>query len=90
MSRYIKKCKLCGKAYEACHTPYNGLFRWRDVACCPEHADEYCRLVMESRDHHDAINQIKADMQEKIMVDNDTFEAESVCRTDNGSELGSE
>ena len=47
-----KVCKICGKEYEACHTlrqNLNGEFRWKDVACCPEHGAEYLRQIMESR-----------------------------------------
>lgn len=48
----IKICKVCGKEYEACHTlrpNLNSEFRWKDVACCPEHGAEYLRQIMESR-----------------------------------------
>ena len=47
-----KICKVCGKEYEACHTlrpNMNSEFRWQDVACCPEHGQEYLRQIMASR-----------------------------------------
>lgn len=45
-----KICKICGKEYKYCKTEsLKSVFRWRDVACCPEHGREYFRLVMESR-----------------------------------------
>lgn len=41
---------MCGKSYEACHTPNpNQIFRWFDVACSRECAREYIRLVEEAR-----------------------------------------
>lgn len=46
----IKKCKVCGCEYEACHTNKisNG-FRWQDVACSPECGAIYLARVMEAR-----------------------------------------
>ena len=49
MPRVMKICKECGKEYEACHTPNPGIFRWRDIACSYECAQEYVRKVMEAR-----------------------------------------
>lgn len=43
---------MCGKEYEACHTlrpNLNSEFRWQDVACCPEHGQEYLRQILISR-----------------------------------------
>ena len=48
----IKKCKVCGKEYEACHSIRPNLeneFRWRDVACCEEHGAEYLRQILAAR-----------------------------------------
>lgn len=48
----IKVCKVCGKEYEACHTlrpNLNNEFRWQDVACSPEHGEEYLRQILISR-----------------------------------------
>lgn len=47
-----KICRVCGKEYESCHTlrpNLNSEFRWQDVACCPEHGQEYLRMVMSAR-----------------------------------------
>lgn len=47
-----KICRVCGKEYEACHTlrpNLNSEFRWQEVACCPEHGQEYLRKILESR-----------------------------------------
>lgn len=47
-----KICRVCGKEYEACHTlrpNLNSEFRWQDVACCPEHGQEYLMKVLKSR-----------------------------------------
>ena len=51
MPKGMKTCKVCGKKYEYCRNlvPSNVTFRWQDVACCPEHGEEYLRQVMEAR-----------------------------------------
>jgi len=46
-----KKCKTCGKLYEACRTPNpHGVFRWRDVACSVECAEKYLAAIEKSRE----------------------------------------
>lgn len=44
-------CKVCGKPYEYCHTNRTtaDIFRWQDVACCPEHGSTYFDMILESR-----------------------------------------
>ena len=51
MTKAIKICKICGKEYEACHTFRldEDIFRWQDVACCPEHGAEYFAKIAASR-----------------------------------------
>lgn len=52
MATAVKKCRVCGKEYEACHTMMNkaaGVFRWQEVACSPECGAEYLRRVTQSR-----------------------------------------
>lgn len=51
METATRKCRVCGAEYEYCHTlrTVAGVFRWQDVACCPEHGSEYLALVMASR-----------------------------------------
>ena len=51
MPKGIRNCKICGKAYEYCHTMRSNpeMFRWQDVACCPEHGAQYLALVLEAR-----------------------------------------
>ena len=51
MATAIKKCKVCGNDYEYCHTVRRvaGVFRWQDVACCPEHGSIYLAQIRESR-----------------------------------------
>lgn len=51
MATAIKKCRVCGKAYEACHTlrQNSGVFRWQDVACSPECGSIYLAKIEESR-----------------------------------------
>lgn len=47
----MKRCKVCGKEYEYCHTLLraDGVFRWQDVACSPECGSKYLAAVIESR-----------------------------------------
>lgn len=52
MATAVKKCRVCGKEYEACRTMMNaaaGVFRWQEVACSPECGAEYLRRVTEAR-----------------------------------------
>lgn len=44
-------CKVCGKEYEYCHTlrRIEGIFRYQDVACCPEHGSVYLAEIEASR-----------------------------------------
>lgn len=58
MATAIKKCRVCGKEYEACHSAkrVDGVFRWKDVACSPECGATYLALIRESRaNKHDAV-----------------------------------
>lgn len=51
MAIATKKCKVCGKEYEYCHTMRRtpGVFRYQDVACCPEHGSIYLSRIIASR-----------------------------------------
>lgn len=51
MATATKICKVCGCQYEYCRTQRTvaGVFRWQDVACCPEHGAEYLTAVMKAR-----------------------------------------
>lgn len=52
MGKGFKVCKICGKEYEYCKSfkPSDGTFRWQDVGCCIEHANQYLSAVLASRD----------------------------------------
>lgn len=50
MAKVTKICRVCGKQYEACHTPNTtGVFRWRDVACSIECGRIYLERIEKSR-----------------------------------------
>lgn len=50
-----KQCRVCGKVYAACLTPNRtNVFRWQDVACCPEHGAIYLDRILISRGQKDA------------------------------------
>lgn len=58
MATATLKCRVCGKEYEACRNArrVDGVFRWKDVACSPEHGAIYLNLIRESRaNKHDAV-----------------------------------
>lgn len=50
MAKVMKECRVCGKKYEACHTPNtSGVFRWRDVTCSIECGRIYLERIEQSR-----------------------------------------
>lgn len=50
MAKATKICKVCGKEYPYCKTfRDDDMFRWQDVACCPEHGSEYFAQVLAVR-----------------------------------------
>ena len=51
MATATLKCRVCGKEYEACRSAkrIDGVFRWQDVACSPEHGAIYLDLIRKSR-----------------------------------------
>lgn len=51
MATAALKCRVCGKEYEACRNAkrIDGVFRWQDVACSPEHGATYLDLIRKSR-----------------------------------------
>lgn len=58
MATATLKCRVCGKEYEACRSAkrIDGVFRWQDVACSPEHGAIYLDLIRRSRaEQHDAV-----------------------------------
>ena len=66
MPKAIRICKICGKEYPYCKTARNSdIFRWQDVACCPEHGSEYFAKVIESRKPKKTVAAAKADAPKK-------------------------
>lgn len=51
MATAVKKCRVCGKEYEACRSANRaaGVFRWQEVACSPECGNIYLQQINESR-----------------------------------------
>lgn len=51
MPKQTKKCRVCGKVYEACRSIKTGssVFNWREVACSPECGKVYFQQIMSSR-----------------------------------------
>lgn len=82
MQKALKTCKVCGKQYEACFSVYvgNNVYRWQDVACCPEHGAEYFEAVERSR--RPADQNPPADVEAEIT---DQVETESIVEAENES-----
>lgn len=51
MASVTKRCRVCGKEYEACRSANRaaGVFRWQEVACSPECGAIYLQKINESR-----------------------------------------
>lgn len=63
MPKVIKKCRVCGREYESCHTnKVSNEFRWQDVACSPECGSIYLAKVLADRSKHECSqNKVKSD-----------------------------
>ncbi len=70
-----KICKVCGKEYECCKTERFNVFRWQDVACCPEHAEIYFERVAQARSQAPVIQEPEPEVYESI-TENAEDEAE--------------
>lgn len=71
MATATKICKVCGKEYEYCHTvrQVSGVFRYQDVACCPEHGSIYLEKVLASRaEPHESQRKTKKSAKAKESV----------------------
>ena len=51
MAGAIKRCRVCGKEYEACRSAkrVDGVYRWKEVACSPKCGQVYLARILESR-----------------------------------------
>ena len=79
MPKAIKKCRVCGKEYEMCHTARSSTvtFRWQDVACSPECGAIYLAQIKASREKKETFkeseevyeNEAKEDIADSIEED---------------------
>lgn len=87
MATATKICKVCGKEYEYCHTirRVDGVFRYQDVACCPEHGSIYLQRVIASRaEDIEPVKKAKKPAKPKETRTPDTTGEQSpVAKTDN-------
>lgn len=87
MATATKICKVCGKEYEYCHTirRVDGVFRYQDVACCPEHGSIYLQRVIASRaEDTEPVKKAKKPANPKETRTPDTTGEQSpVAKTDN-------
>lgn len=93
MATAIKKCRVCGKEYEACHTQRpTTVFRWQEVACSPECGSIYFARIEESRKtvvENTTVDETKSvelinDIED---IDEDEFDKEIDEYFDNAEEL---
>jgi hypothetical protein len=51
MAKDLKRCRVCGKTYEACRSTNRSasVFRWQEVACSPECGAVYLQRIEASR-----------------------------------------
>lgn len=68
MAKGIRVCKVCGAEYEYCHTVRrkSGIFRWQDVACCPEHGRQYLEEITASRSDATAANNKSSNNEDSL------------------------
>lgn len=87
MATATKICKVCGKEYEYCHTirRVDGVFRYQDVACCPEHGSIYLQRVIASRaEDTEPVKKAKKPAKPKeTRTPGTTGEQSPVAKTDN-------
>lgn len=80
MATGYRTCKICGERYEYCMTNRsNTIFRWQDVACCPEHGAEYFRKIAESRGEVKTVcvvNELQTDDDFDVLFDEDFDDGE--------------
>lgn len=74
MASATKKCRVCGKEYEACRSANRaaGVFRWQEVACSPECGAIYLLQINESRgmtDGHKRDKRKKAVERQAVSAD---------------------
>lgn len=74
-----KICRVCGEEYQACRTVKKrpGVFYWKEVACSPEHGEEYLRQVLEARGVVDKIveePQVEPDAEVEVDEEDALFE----------------
>ena len=74
MAISLKKCRVCGKEYEPCHTAKNNpdVFRWQEVSCSPECGSKYLALIIESRSPKK--ESIKATVVEHTVIEQDVID----------------
>ena len=80
MATGTRICKVCGCEYEYCHTVRRvaDVFRYQDVACCPEHGQIYLAKILASRGQEDTTvtpKKNKAKFKNRDVVTEDHVEA---------------
>ena len=84
MASAVKKCRVCGKEYEACRSANRaaGVFRWQEVACSPECGSIYLQQINESRGIVDARKKSKQKPVAVKPVDSEPQAAEEILSDD--------
>lgn len=86
MATATRICKVCGCEYEYCHTARRvaGVFRWQDVACSPEHGNEYLARIIASRSGNvaETTKEAKSDVSTTDMDSADEYENDELFEED--------
>lgn len=76
MAKALKKCRVCGKDYEYCHTfrTTDNLFRWQDVACSPECGAIYFAKIQASRACNNSDMPLREDVEDIDEMEDSWFD----------------
>lgn len=76
-------CRVCGKEYPYCKTNVSKtVFRWQNIACCPEHASIYfenARRLREEREEKKEPQTLEVTEPADIGKADEAIEAEEVA-----------
>lgn len=79
----VRTCRVCGKEYPYCKTNVSKtVFRWQNIACCPEHASIYfenARRLREEREKEKDAQMVQSSEPAEGVANDKVAEAEDVA-----------
>ena len=87
MEKGIKKCRVCGTAYEYCRSikTADGVFRWQDVACSVDCGVKYLEMIRKSRGENDFDNKEESEEKE-VSIEPKIVEPKKISRKNTKNE----